>query len=312
MSENTVAPLALPKEGFRSGYVAIVGWPNVGKSTLMNALLQAKLSIVSSKPQTTREAIRGILTTIDYQIVFVDTPGWLQPNDPFQTHMKTEIVRALRDDADVVLWLVELQGLKEGERELGLLLSKLEIPVFAVISKIDAPLTSGSMQALKDTLQSQYSFIPERIFTVSAERRMGLNELIMGVKNQLPVSPPYFPDGQITDRWERTYVAELIQEQIFRKFREEVPHASCVMIEDFEEKPGKKDVIQATIIVETEGQKGILVGKGGTMIRELGTEARMEIERLLGRPVFLSLTVKIHKNWRKDSQFLKQLGAHPG
>lgn len=294
---------------FRSGYVSLVGWPNVGKSTLLNALLGAKLSIVSPRPQTTRDSILGILNEPHLQMIFVDTPGWLRPQDTFQSFMKRAIVRSIYDDADVLVWVLEPKTLAEEEKTFGQMLQKPGKPIVAVINKTDRGEPAGSWAALEGQIKEAAG--PETpVLRVSARSSEGLDRLKSTLKKLLPESPPYFPTDQITDRWERFYVAELIREQIFQQFQEEVPHAAAVAVEDFIERPNAKDHIKAVIYVETEGQLGILVGQKGAAIKRLGQTSRGEIEARLGRPVHLELTVKVRKGWRKDPDFLRQIQSN--
>lgn len=293
---------------FRSGYVSIVGWPNVGKSTLLNNMLGAKLSIVSPRPQTTREAILGILNEPNVQAVFVDTPGWLEPEGAFQSLMKKSIVRSIHDDADVLVWLLEARPLSEADKAFGEKLKACGKPVVAAINKIDVTSNKEKLAAVEESIKAVLG-ADATIYRVSAKTKQGLFELKGGLISRLPEAPPYFPTDQMTDRWERFYVSELIREQLFSKYQDEVPHASTVQIESFSEVPGRKDVIKAHIVVETEGQKKIVIGAKGRSIKELGQAARKEIESCLGRPVFLELVVKVHKNWRKDGEFLKSFLA---
>lgn len=285
---------------FRSGYVAVVGWPNVGKSTFMNALLGAKLSIVSDRPQTTREAILGILNEPGVQMIFVDTPGWLTPKDNFQSFMKRAVVRTVYDDADVILWLAEPRPLSEEEKEFGRKLEKTGKPVLKAVNKIDLKPDPAVLDQLK--AEGFTHFIAAKIL-------QGIAPLKVELIKHLPEGTPYFPTDQMTDRWERFYVAELVREQIFKKYRDEVPHASYVHVQEFVEKEGRKDHILTHIYVETEGQKKILIGAQGRGIRELGEASRKEIEIRLGRPVYLELHVKVQKGWRGDADFIKKFGG---
>lgn len=289
---------------FKSGYVSLIGWPNVGKSTLMNAFLGSKLSIVSPRPQTTREAILGILNEPGIQMVFADTPGWLSPQDAFQNYMKRSIVRSIYDDADVVLWLLEPKPFAPEDVAFADKLKKSNKPIVVAVNKMDLAGAHVHFDAIKTELGALLGH-PTPVLAVSAKSRAGLNELKGSLISRLPEAQPYFPTDQMTDRWERFYVAELIREQIFKRYQEEVPHACLVMVENFVEKQGRKDVIKASIIVETEGQKKIVIGGQAKAIRDLGAAARKEIEAQIGRPVFLELIVKVHKNWRQDGTFLK-------
>lgn len=294
------------QQEFRSGYIAIVGWPNVGKSSLLNSLLGLKLSIVSPSPQTTKDSILGIINRPSSQMIFVDTPGWLQPKDLYQSSMKKAINKALYDDADVILWVVDPKQISEDEKHFGRELAKIKKPLIIVINKIDSVQGPSLVDDLKKDLLGLFEEKVE-IHIASAKTKKGVNDLVNKVELLLPVCPPYFPEDQVTTQWERQFVVELIREQLFSLFHNEVPHASAVVIDEFIEKPDRKDVIQISIYTETEGQKKILIGQAGRLIKQLGTESRKEIEAQLGRPVFLEMRVKVKKNWRKDSHFLNSL-----
>ena len=291
---------------FQSGYIAIVGWPNVGKSTFLNAVLGVKLSIVSPWPQTTREKILGILNKPTSQMIFIDTPGWLDPRDEYQKTFKRDIVRSIHDDADVLIWLLEPRPLREDDIRFGELLVKTGKPLLVAINKVDSNNSPAVLEQIVAELKLKVraDLVPHFI---SSRQGRGLPELIASAEAILPEGQPFFPTDQVTDKWERFYAAELIREQIFLRYQDEVPHASLVQVEDFIEKTDRKDVIRATITVETEGQKRILIGEKGRAIRDLGQRARAEIEKQIGRPVFLELVVKIHPRWRKDARFLKDL-----
>lgn len=291
---------------FRSGYVAILGWPNVGKSSLLNAFLETKLSIVTPKPQTTRESILGIVNDSSYQMVFVDTPGWLEPKDLLQTFMKKSIMRSLHDDADLVLWLLEPKDVTPAEIEFAGKIGRIEKPVVVAVNKIDTVSDRSVVSRIEAACRPLLPNL-EHVRPISAKTGEGVSDLKNILSQRLPEGSPYYSTDQITDRWERFYVAELIREQVFERTRDEVPHATAVVVEEFKENVGQKDHIQVALYVETEGQKRILIGDKGSMIRVLGTAARKEIEERLGRPIFLEMTVKVKKNWRKDVDFLKSL-----
>lgn len=282
----------------------------MGKSTLLNAVLGAKLSIVSPRPQTTRESILGIVNEPDRQLIFIDTPGWLKPKDTAQSLMRRAIMRSVYDDADLIVWLLEPKALGEAERTLGETLVRSKKPVFAVINKTDT-VNRNSLPAIETDVRAILG-PGGRVWRVSARTGDGVPALRKNLLEALPESQPYFPTDQITDRWERFFAAELIREQMFRLFQDEVPHASTVIIEEFVEKEGRKDVIKAQVLVETEGQKKIVVGEKGRSIKALGEGSRREIEAQIGRPVFLELNVKVRKNWRNDPDFLKKLEESKG
>ena len=291
---------------FRSGYVAIVGWPNVGKSTLLNALLGTKLSIVTPKPQTTWGAVRGILNAPDSQAVFVDTPGWLRPSDAFQTHMRTAVVRSLEEDADAVAWVVEPRPLRNEESEFAARLVRLGKPLVVAVNKCDTLKAAAGREPIEASVRTAIDPDSPVLF-VSAKTGEGVAAMRDRLTALLPEGPPYFGRDQLSDRWERFFAAEWIREKIFQLYREEVPHACAVAVEEFVEKGGRKDFIRAVLYAEAEQQKKILVGAGGKAIRALGEAARKEIEKNLGRPVYLELAVKVKKNWRKDKAFIQSL-----
>lgn len=291
---------------FKSGYIAIVGWPNVGKSTFLNAVLGVKLSIVSPWPQTTREKILGILNKPNAQMIFVDTPGWLDPRDEYQKTFKRDIVRSIHDDADVLIWMLEPRALKDDDIKFGATLVKTGKPILVAVNKMDIlERIANEKEFTADFHKRVGPDIP--VHFISSRQGRGLADLLNQAEQRLPEGPAYFPTDQLTDRWERFYAAELIREQIFLRYQDEVPHASFVNVDGFVEKQGHKDVIRATITVETEGQKRIMIGEKGRAIRDLGQRARTEIEKQIGRPVFLELTVKVHPRWRKDAEFVKEL-----
>jgi GTP-binding protein Era len=220
--------------------------------------------------------------------------------------MKRAIMRSLFDDADVVLWVLEPRALSEDDKLFAENLQKAGKPIFVAVNKLD---TISGKEPIKQVMDGIKQALPETfaLFGISAKGKQGLDSLKSALKDKLPESPAYFPTDQLTDRWERFYVTELIREQIFGLYDKEVPHAAAVVIEEFKEQEGRKDLIRATIYVETEGQKQIMVGSKGAAIVRLGQKAREEIESKLGRPVYLELFVKIKKKWREDEAFLKQI-----
>ncbi len=293
--------------GFRSGYVAVIGAPNVGKSTLVNAFVGQKLAIVSPKPQTTRHRIMGILTEDDYQIIFVDTPGVHRPHNPFGEYMVAMADEALVD-ADVILWLVDVtrDPNHDDERTAEALGAASGTPVALVLNKLDL-----ASEAVRLARQAQYSALAQGIdvrFRVSAATREGLDHLLPWVVEQLPPGPQYYPEDQLTDREERFLVAELVREQVLLNLREEVPHSVAVTLDDFVEREQGKTYIAATLYVEKESQKRILVGAGGAVLRRISTAARLQAEKLLQTPVYLQLWVKVRPNWRRNQGYLRELG----
>jgi len=292
---------------FQSGFVSILGLPNAGKSTLLNALLGTKLSIVSAKPQTTRHKILGLLNGPYYQIAFLDTPGLIaKPKNPLQKSLRRQSESSAREDADLSLIVVEPRAPTAGALEELAFLRRPEIPAVLVVNKIDLP---DSDQAREAALQSYRTALnPDAVLRASALTGSGIPELIKEVVSRLPQSPPLYDPDQISDRWERFFAAEFIREQVFALYREEVPHATAVVIEEFKEKAGAKDAIRAVLYVEKEGQKGIIIGAKGAALRELQKKSRVAVERFLGRPVNLEIWVKVRKDWRKDPRSLNEFG----
>ncbi len=291
-------PLCLMK----SGYVSIIGKPNVGKSTLLNRLLDVKLSIVSSKPQTTRHRVLGILTEGDYQCYFLDTPGLIAPQYELQKVMMDQIKRAV-DDADVIVWMIDPWHKREDCIN-DLTWSITDKSTICCINKVDLIAKSKILPIIEMVKQLRI----QNIVPVSALTGDGMQELKQLVFGHLPEGPFLYPSEDISDSPERFFVAEIIREQVFNQFSKEVPYASCVVIDDFKEREKGKDYIRAVIYVERESQKGILIGKGGVALKKVGADARKEIEEFLGRPIYLELWVKVRAKWRKDKRFLKELG----
>lgn len=286
----------------KSGYISIIGKPNVGKSTLLNRLLNVKLSIVSSKPQTTRHRVLGILTEKDSQCYFLDTPGLIKPHYELQKVMIKQIVRSL-EDADIVVWMTDPWFTQE-EYPRDVLQSTKNKPIICCINKIDIVAKSRILPIIEAVKKLQY----EEIVPVSALTGDGISDLKQMLFRHLPEGPFLYPEEDISDSPERFFVAEIIREQIFNQFSKEVPYATCVVIDDFKEREKGKDYIRAVIYVEKESQKGILIGKSGTALKKVGADARKEIEQFLGRPVYVQLWVKVKDKWRKDKKFLKELG----
>ncbi len=299
----------------RSGFISILGRPNAGKSTLLNALLGQKLTIVTPQPQTTRNRILGIYDTEEYQIVFQDTPGLLAPRDAMHKFMVDEVQRAI-ESTDVVLLLIDAKkGIGGRERHLCELLTKPTLEqdnpaVFILLNKMDLIHPSKVEEVLA---QVEAKPFPEsaKVITLSALHGTGVNDVMDAVKQSLPEGPKYYDPDMLTDRTERFLVEELIREQAFLHVREEIPHAVAVHVERMDDAPEREKVfIEANVIVERDSQRFILIGKGGSMIKSIGQKARKEIEELLGRPVFLSLHVKVIKKWRKAEGALRELGYH--
>jgi GTP-binding protein Era len=294
--------------GFRTGFVSIVGRPNVGKSTLLNCLLKEKVAIVSDKPQTTRNTIRGILTSEAFQIVFLDTPGIHKPRDEINRYMVRMAISTLRE-VDLVLFVVEPDDrVGKGDRYIGKALGDVETPVFVLINKMDC-VPEQERAAVVERYREAY---PERLlFPVSALRGEGVEFVLEGIIERLPQGHPYFPSAQYTDQPLRFLSAEIIREKAFQFTGEEVPYAVAVEIVSYKEdsqSPSGLVAIEANIHVERPSQKGILIGKGGQMLKKIGTAARKDLEALIGTKVFLKLWVKVSKGWRNDPKRLSNLG----
>ena len=291
------------EQRFKSGFISIIGRPNVGKSTLLNALLGEKIAIISDKPQTTRNRILGIVSRPGAQMVFMDTPGIHKPMHKMNEFMvKTAL--ATYSEVDVILMLVEAtEQPGGGDRFIIETLSRLKTPVFLLINKTDL-IKKESLLPLMQEYGRLYNFA--EIIPVSALKN-DLGDLVDVILKQLPQGPKYFPDDQLTDQPERFVVSELIREKIFELTKEEIPYSTAVVIEEMKEEP-EITRITAVIYVERDSQKGILIGKGGAMLKQIGTLARKDAEKLLGAKIFLQLWVKVKKGWREDERMLKNLG----
>jgi GTP-binding protein Era len=290
-------------KNFRSGFIAIIGRPNVGKSTLMNCLLGEKISIISDKPQTTRNRIRGILTLPDAQLVFLDTPGIHKPLHKMNEIMvKTAL--GTYGEVDVIMLLVEAtERPGAGDKFIIETLSKIKTPVFLVINKVDL-IAKERLLPLMQELSGLYPFA--EIIPVSALKQ-DLGGLLEALLKRLPKGPKYFPEDQLTDQPERFVVTEIIREKIFELTKEEIPYSTAVVIEQMKEEPNLT-TIHAMIYVERDSQKGIVIGKNGALLKEIGTRARLDAEKLLGVKVFLQLWVKVKKGWRDDDHMLRNVG----
>jgi GTPase len=280
--------------------VAVAGRPNVGKSTLVNALCGGKVAIVSDKPQTTRRRIFGIANGEDYQLVLADLPGFQRPRDPLTEHMQ-RTVDASFEDVDVVLFVLDARDrIGAGDRFIAGRVFSLGVPVVIALNKVDR-LKPGHIATQMNTGSRLGDF--HALHPVSAKTGDGIEELRAELVGLLPEGPRYFPPEQRTDLSVEEQVAELVREKAIQLTRDEVPHSITAEVEELEER-----VVRAAVYVETESQKQILVGKGGSMVREIGTRARPEVEALLGHPVFLELQVKVRPKWRRDERMLERLG----
>jgi GTPase len=284
----------------RSGFVAVAGRPNVGKSSLVNALAGGKVAIISDKPQTTRRRIFGVANGPDYQLVLADLPGFQRPRDPLTEHMQ-RTVDASFEDVDVVLFVLDARDrIGAGDRFIAQRVFSLGVPVVIALNKVDR-LKPGHIATQMQTGSQLGDF--HALHPVSAKTGDGIEELRAELVGLLSEGPAYFPPDQRTDLSIVEQIAELVREKAIQLTRDEVPHSIMAEVEELEEK-----VVRASVYVETESQKQILVGKGGAMIREIGTRARPEVEALLGHPVFLELKVKVRPKWRRDERMLERLG----
>lgn len=291
---------------FRSGFVSIIGRPNVGKSTLLNRILGQKIAIASPKPQTTRNRILGIHNLPDGQILFLDTPGIHRGTGKLNKYMVDQALSAC-SDVDAVLFLVEATDRPGGGDEFILnVLSRSKVPVILVINKIDK-ISPEKLLPLMEAYAQKRDFAA--IIPISGLTGNGVESLVAATLGLLPPGPRYYPEDMITDLPERFIVAEMVREQILKQVRDEVPYGVAVVVESFSEKP-EKDlvVIGAAILVERDTHKKIILGKGGEKIRSIGKAARVDIERMLGSRVYLELFVKVQKNWTESDKLLKELG----
>ncbi len=295
---------------FHSGFVCILGRPNAGKSTLLNALVGEKLAIISPKPQTTRNRILGVIHAPRQkgreagQIVLIDTPGVHRPDSSLGRKMMTEVREAL-EGCDLILLIVDASRKWAAEDTFVLdLVKRSGTPVFLLLNKIDLLSDKRNLLPLMAQFQPLHNF--QEIIPISALRKKGLDDLLTCMVKALPSGPRYYPEDQITDQPLRFMASELIREQVLLQTREEIPHAVTVLVDQFEEGP-KLVRIAATIYCERDGQKAILLGKGGQMLKKIGTSARIDIEKMVGRKVFLELYVKVQPGWRESRQFVEDL-----
>jgi GTPase len=297
-----------PTEGLKSGFIAVVGRPNVGKSTLVNKLVGQKVSITSSRPQTTRSPIRGVRNGPGYQAIFVDTPGSQKPRDTLRARMQEQVVDSL-SESDVILLLFDAQGAREGpgsgDRYIARLVADSGTPAIAAINKTDLLRTREGALPIVEAVSDLGEWT--EVFQISATTGTNLEPLMNSVVDLLPPGPRYFPGGTVTDYPESLVLAEYVREKALGVLREEVPHAVAVEIDDVERKQNVT-VVYAIIHVERATQRMIVLGKGGRTIKQIGTEARRDVERLLGTRIYLDLKVKVSQGWRSDKKFLERLG----
>ena len=294
--------------GHLSGFVNIMGEPNVGKSTLLNALIGEKLSIITNKPQTTRHRIMAILNTDDYQVVFSDTPGIIDtPHYKMQKAMNTFAYSAL-DDADVLMFIVDVDKEPIVPEDIVKKLKGITCPKLLILNKIDLS-SQKEMEALSKWWTSELPDFEQ--VAISALENIGVQELLNKIIGHLPEGPPYYPKDQFTDRSERFFISEIVREKILEQFFQEIPYSCEVIVNSFKEDETRKDKlvrIAADIIVNRKTQKSIIIGKGGSSIKKLGTAARIDIEAFLERKVYLELYVKVKEKWRDDDRSLKSYG----
>jgi len=292
----------------KAGYVSIIGMPNAGKSTLMNALIGEKLSIITKKPQTTRKKILGFLSEKDYQIIFQDTPGILDPDYLLQERMLESVFSAV-EDSDLILFIIDIAIDKTGEKTLSdnnvIKLLKTKIPKVLLLNKVDLS-DDKSVELSINSISEKNIF--NKIIPISAMLNFNIKQIIETVLEYIPEHPAYYPNDQLSDENERFFVSEIIREKIFELYREEIPYSTEVIIDEFKERENAKDYIRADIVVERESQKPIILGDKGASIKKLGRIAREAVEEFLQRPVYLELFVKVREKWRSNPNFLKSYG----
>lgn len=290
---------------FRSGFVAIVGRPNVGKSTLLNRVLGQKIAIMSDKAQTTRNKIQGVYTDKQAQIIFMDTPGIHKPKHALGEFMMDAAYSALKE-VELVLFLINAgETIGRGDKFIIERLKQQKTPVFLIINKIDL-VHPDELLTIIETYQHEMDFA--QIIPISALQGNNVEHLLEVIKNHLPIGPQYYPADQVTDHPEYFVVAEFIREKVLQLTKEEIPHSVAVVVEQMQKNEQGKVHVYATIVVERSSQKGIVIGKGGKLLKEIGTRARRDIENLLGEKIFLELWVKVQKDWRDKQSMLDDYG----
>ncbi|MEH7391711.1 GTPase Era [Bacillus sp. JJ1474] len=294
------------EQGHKSGFISIIGRPNVGKSTFLNRVIGQKIAIMSDKPQTTRNKVQGVLTTNDAQFIFIDTPGIHKPKHKLGDFMMKVAQNTLKE-VDVILFMVNAsEGYGRGEEFILEKFQSIRTPIFLIINKIDLVHPDELIQII-DSYKEKYTF--SEIIPISALEGNNVENLLGQIKKYIPEGPQYYPADQVTDHPERFIVSELIREKALHLTREEIPHSLAVLIDKMERRDEKDMVhVMATIIVERDSQKGIVIGKQGKMLKEIGQRARVDIENLLGSKVFLELWVKVQKDWRNKMSQLRDFG----
>nr|WP_289036731.1 GTPase Era [uncultured Allobacillus sp.] len=293
-------------ENYHSGFIAIIGRPNVGKSTFMNHVIGQKVAIMSDKPQTTRNKIQGVLTTDSYQMIFIDTPGIHKPKHRLGDFMVKSSIDTL-NEVDAIMFMVNAkEGYGKGDEFIIEKLKNISQPVLLVINKIDE-VHPDELLPLIDQYREKLPFA--EVVPISALHGNNVERLLEVLVDQLPEGPQYYPEDHVTDHPERFIISELIREKVLHHTREEIPHSVAVIIESIKKQEHKEIIdVQATVIVERKSQKGIIIGKQGNMLKQIGTEARKDIETLLGSKVFMELWVKVQKDWRNRSAQLREYG----
>lgn len=294
------------KEGYRSGFVAIIGRPNVGKSTLLNRIVGQKVAIMSDKPQTTRNKIQGIYTSEDFQIIFIDTPGIHKPKHKLGEYL-VEVAYNTLKEVDAILYVVDATAeYGGGEEYIIRSLAGVKTPVILAVNKIDLIDDRGRISEIIAQYQNRYPFA--EILPVSAITGENLAQLLQVLGGYLPEGPQYYPEDMVTDQPERFVIAELIREKVLHLTREEVPHSVAVVVETVKDRGNGKIYVEAIIYVERESQKGIIIGKRGQMLKEIGRLARLDIEAILGSHTYLDLWVKVKPDWRRREVDLRNFG----
>ena len=294
------------KEGFKSGFVSIIGRPNVGKSTFLNRVIGQKIAIMSDKPQTTRNKIQGVYTTEDLQTIFIDTPGIHKPKHKLGGFMMKVATNALRE-VDAILFMINVTEPKgKGDEFIIEKLKELDTPIILVMNKVDL-IHPNDIPPIIESYQNELNFAA--VVPISALQGNNVEPLLQEIAKILPEGPMYYPADQITDHPERFIISEMIREKVLQKTRDEVPHSIAVAIDQIKTREdGNMVDIHATIMIERDSQKGIIIGKRGALLKEIGSEARTDIEMLLGTKVYLNLWVKVQKDWRNKAGQLRELG----
>lgn len=293
-------------ENFKSGFISIIGRPNVGKSTFLNRVIGQKIAIMSDKPQTTRNKVQGVLTTDQSQMIFIDTPGIHKPKHRLGDFMMKIAINTFKE-VDLILFMVNAEeGFGRGDEFIIEKLKEIHTPVFLIINKIDR-ISPDSLLPLIDQYKQKFDF--KEVVPISALEGMNVERLLNEIQNVLPEGPQFYPADQVTDHPERFIVSELIREKALHLTREEIPHSIAVVIDKMEQRENHDLIdVMATIVVERSSQKGIVIGKQGKMLKEIGQLSRLDIENLLGSKVYLELWVKVQKDWRNKASFLREFG----